>query len=116
MLAPHLTTAGDLNPLPKKLMGKITNPTSIAEFRLSKSIPTLSWTNGASWSSSVASIYSTTTTLTRYRLAMRSGSRCQYLSYDNGAVRYASAVLKTGQSCTASKVLASSWHSSWPTS
>lgn len=116
MLAPHLSATGQLDPLPKPLVSKVTDPAAIAEIRLSRSIPTLTWTNGASWGSSIASIDSTSPTTTSYTIAMRSGSDCEYLSYDNGAVRYTSVVLKAGQSCAASKVLASRWRPSWPTS
>lgn len=112
MLAPHLSAAGGLAPLPPALRGTVTNPSDIAEIRLSQSIDTLTWTTGTSWGDTIASVYSKSPTLRSYRLAMRSGARCFFVSYDAGTVRYA--VTDGPRACSAAADPASGWSSSWP--
>ena len=111
MLVPHLSAVGGLAPLPPALRHRVTEPSDVAEIRLSESIHTLTWTTGASWGDTIASVWSESPTLRSYRLAMRSGARCFFVSYDAGAVRYA--VTDGPRTCSAATAPASGWSSSW---
>lgn len=113
MLPAHLAAIGQILPLSPSLASDHLSPLQTAEVRLATTLPTLSWTTGASVSSTLISVASDSITMRTFTVAALAGGVCWYMQYSANGTRYGETTRASGRGCVANSAPKSGWQTNW---